>query len=352
MEEIRRLADVALGPTVERAVESARELLDMDVAYATTFTRTDQIFRVLDGDGESFGVHQGIEIPHEKTYCRRILAGQLPNLIADVEADPDAGAMEMTAAAGVGSFASVPLRFSDGRLYGTLCAASHRPRPDLGERDVHFLEVFARIIADQVEFEVLQKAVRAAELQAATSNALALALDARDHYTGLHSLAVVGHVTEVARRLELAEEVSRDIAHVAVLHDIGKIAVPDALLQKRGPLTPEEWEVMKLHPLHGERLVAEIDDLSHLSGAVRAEHERWDGGGYPDGLAEDEIPLASRITFVCDAYHAMRSDRPYRRALSEEDAREELRRGAGAQFCPMAAEALLEVLEESDHDDL
>ena len=121
--------------------------------------------------------------------------------------------------------------------------------------------------------------------------------------------------------------------------------MPDAILRKPGGLTAPEWEVMREHPAIGAQIVSAIGSLSHLAPAVRAEHERWDGGGYPDGLAGEAVPLASRICFVCDAWHAMTSDRPYRRALSAEQARAELRRNAGTQFCPSTVAALERVLD-------
>jgi HD-GYP domain-containing protein (c-di-GMP phosphodiesterase class II) len=134
---------------------------------------------------------------------------------------------------------------------------------------------------------------------------------------------------------------------VAMLHDIGKIAVPDTILGKPGSLTEEEWQVMRSHSESGEELIRNTPGLEHLAPAIRAEHERWDGGGYPDGLAGEGIPLVSRITFVCDAYHAMTSDRPYRSALPEDEARAELEAGAGTQFCPRCATALLDILRET-----
>jgi HD-GYP domain-containing protein (c-di-GMP phosphodiesterase class II) len=135
-----------------------------------------------------------------------------------------------------------------------------------------------------------------------------------------------------------------------MLHDIGKIAVPDTILGKPGSLTEEEWKVMRSHSAYGEQLVNDTPGLQHLAKAIRAEHERWDGGGYPDGLAGEKIPLASRITFVCDAYDAMTSDRPYRPALSPDAAKAEIVGGIGGQFCPRSARAFLEVLEEGRCD--
>jgi diguanylate cyclase (GGDEF)-like protein/PAS domain S-box-containing protein len=178
----------------------------------------------------------------------------------------------------------------------------------------------------------------------ASLRALLTAVQARDSYTATHSRQVVTLARSVARRLGLDDAQTSEIESVALMHDLGKIAVPDSLLHKRGPLTESEWEIMRQHPVVGGQMVASIPELSHLAPAVRAEHERWDGAGYPDGLRGEEIPLSSRIAFVCDAYHAMTSDRPYRAALSAQDAIAEIEREAGRQFCPVAAAALLAVL--------
>jgi HD-GYP domain-containing protein (c-di-GMP phosphodiesterase class II) len=144
--------------------------------------------------------------------------------------------------------------------------------------------------------------------------------------------------------LELDERALGEVGQVALLHDIGKVGVPDGVLQKRGPLDDDELTVMRTHPAIGERIMASIEGLAHLAPAVRAEHERWDGDGYPDGLAGEAIPLASRICLVCDAYDAMTTDRPYRKALDHRVAVAELLSGAGHQFDPRVVEAMLEVL--------
>jgi HD-GYP domain-containing protein (c-di-GMP phosphodiesterase class II) len=316
----------------------------MDVAYATEMTDSIQTFKVLRGDGESFGVAEGTTMDVEQTYCQRVLDGRLPNVNADVKGDPRSAAMAITEAADVGAFVSVPLRRFDGSLAGTLCAASHEAKPEFGYRDLQFLQVFARLIADQIERLALEEQKRDLELQAAMAQALVAAVGARDSYTGAHSRDVVERAIAVARQLGLEQAEIADVEKVALLHDIGKIAVPDAILHKPGPLSPQEWEQMRRHPEFSAELIAEVPGLAHLAPALRAKHERWDGGGYPDGLAGEEIPIASRITFVCDAYDAMTTNRPYRRALSAEEARAEIWAGAGSQFCPVSAAALLAVL--------
>ena len=186
---------------------------------------------------------------------------------------------------------------------------------------------------------------RRAEVEAAAGQALLAALNARENYTAEHSEAVLELALAVAAELGMGADDATAVGQVALLHDIGKVGVPDAILRKPGRLTAPEWDVMREHPAIGARIVDAIGSLSHLAPAVRAEHERWDGGGYPDGLAGEDVPLASRICFVCDAWHAMTSDRPYRRALTAAQARAELERHAGTQFCPTTVAALLRVLD-------
>ena len=182
--------------------------------------------------------------------------------------------------------------------------------------------------------------------------ALLAALNARDGYTGEHSHAVVELAECVARRMGLSDDEVRSARQVALLHDIGKLGVPDSVLRKPGPLDAHEWRVMREHTIVGARIVSSIPGLDDLAPAIRAEHERWDGKGYPDGLAGEEIPLASRIVFVCDAYHAMISNRPYRKAMPETAARGELRRKAGSQFDATVVDALLQELGQATPPEL
>jgi len=175
--------------------------------------------------------------------------------------------------------------------------------------------------------------------------ALGNALAAFDPYTAEHSHETVLLATSVARQLGAREEEISCVARVAALHDIGKLGVPTGLLLKRGPLTNAERLTMEEHPVIGERILADIPQLAEIARAIRHEHERWDGRGYPDGLAGSEVPLASRIVLVCDAWHAMTSDRPYRSAMCESEAIAELRAHAGTQFDPAAIDALVAVLD-------
>jgi diguanylate cyclase (GGDEF)-like protein len=185
----------------------------------------------------------------------------------------------------------------------------------------------------------------------AVTRALTAALGARDPYTGTHSAETSELAIRVAERLGVEAGERTTVGQVAALHDVGKIGIPTEVLCKPGPLDRDERALMRQHPVIGQRILAGIPELCAVSDAVRGEHERWDGGGYPDGLAGEQIPLASRIVFACDAWHAMTSDRPYRPAMSRSDALRELRENAGSQFDPDVTAALLEILGEEPEVD-
>ncbi len=171
--------------------------------------------------------------------------------------------------------------------------------------------------------------------------ALAQALEERDSYTGEHSESVVDLTARVAEELALDADEFKTIRSAALLHDIGKVGVPDEILHKPGSLDEREWEIMRQHPAIGERILRAIPGMGAVARIVRHEHERWDGAGYPDQLAGESIPIGARIILACDAYHAMTSDRPYRKAMSHHEAMSELTTNAGSQFDPKVVEALV-----------
>ncbi len=163
-----------------------------------------------------------------------------------------------------------------------------------------------------------------------------------------------GHVAELAvrvgQRLAVSGEALDEVYRAAQLHDIGKVAIPDAILNKGTDLTEGEWEFVRDHTILGERILHGAPALRPIARLVRASHERWDGTGYPDRLHGEEIPLGARIVSVCDAYEAMTSDRTYRRAVAPEIACHELRRCAGGQFDPVVVDTFLAVIADGEDD--
>jgi HD-GYP domain-containing protein (c-di-GMP phosphodiesterase class II) len=184
-------------------------------------------------------------------------------------------------------------------------------------------------------------------LLAATVDVLAGTLGLRDGHTGEHSDRVVGLSHRIGERLGLGRRELRDLSYAARLHDIGKVGVPDLVLHKPGPLNDEERELIKGHSVWGADLVGRIPGLQDVARIVRHHHERYDGEGYPDRLLGRDIPLASRILTVADAYVAMTEDRPYRRARPRFEVDHEFRDCAGKQFDPYVVHALREVVAEA-----
>ncbi len=178
-----------------------------------------------------------------------------------------------------------------------------------------------------------------------TLEALGSALDTRDVGTESHSRRVHGYALATAREHGVTGDELRDLAHGVLLHDIGKIGIPDGILLKPGPLTPDEWKVMRTHPEIGKRLIEKIPFLRGAVPIVYSHHEKWDGTGYPRGLNGEAIPLGARIFAVVDAFDAMTFDRPYSRAIPFDAATAEIKRCAGAHFDPAVVESFLRVPE-------
>lgn len=191
------------------------------------------------------------------------------------------------------------------------------------------------------------------ELFYKTIKSIASALDAKDKYTHGHSMRVTLYSLALAKALKLHDELLEEIETAGLLHDIGKIAIPEKILLKQGKLTDEEYEVIKSHPELGERLVNGIEKLKLISNWLKSHHERYDGAGYPEGLKGEEIPISSRIIAIADTYDAMTSDRSYRAALSHQIAMEEIKLCSGSQFDPNLAELFISIgaeIEAIKHD--
>jgi HD-GYP domain-containing protein (c-di-GMP phosphodiesterase class II) len=233
---------------------------------------------------------------------------------------------------------SVPI-VVDGSVWGILNIEAAEPDA-FGEADVVLVETIAASLGSAVH-----RAGLLAEQErtfTTTLSTLMSTVEAKDDYTASHEEDVADMAERVALRMGLSPAHARDVRYAALLHDVGKVAVPSEILLKPGPLTDEEWVAMRRHTVVGGDLVARIDAFSHLAPAVRASHERWDGDGYPDGLTGEDIPLAARIIAACDTYDAIVTDRPYRPARTFAQARAELCRVAGDQLDARVVQALLE----------
>jgi HD-GYP domain-containing protein (c-di-GMP phosphodiesterase class II) len=243
------------------------------------------------------------------------------------------------------AFAVAPLMLDGGRL-GCIAVAV----PDDGDFTERHLRHLAGV-AHQAKL-ALTNAASFHSLETTfleTVEALANALEANDEYTSSHARWITDLALKVGGGLGLDSQQLKRLELGALFHDIGKIGIPEGILSKPGPLTDSERHLIEKHPELGERIIAPIDRLEDVRPIVRHCHERWDGTGYPDGKAGEGIPLEARIIFVCDAYHAMTTDRPYRKRLPREDALRRLEEAAGTQFDPEVVAVARRVLEDLGH---
>ncbi|HWX97831.1 MAG TPA: HD domain-containing phosphohydrolase [Solirubrobacteraceae bacterium] len=265
----------------------------------------------------------------------RVARSGVSALVADTRDDPDYIVRDPQT--DPRSELSVPI-IVDGSVWGVLNIEAPEPQA-FGEADAVLVEAVASTLGSSLHCAFL-----VADLEqtfTTTLTTLMSTVEAKDAYTASHEQQVAELAERVALRLGCEPSLARDVHHAALLHDVGKVAVPSEILLKPGALDEIEWATMRSHAVAGGELVARIEAFAHLAPAVRASHERWDGGGYPDGLLGADIPLAARIIAACDTYEAITTDRPYRPARTPGEAHAELRRVAGTQLDALVVEALL-----------
>jgi diguanylate cyclase (GGDEF)-like protein len=239
-----------------------------------------------------------------------------------------------------GRFAIAPFTV-EGRWGVVAAAIGHKGPHD--DRELDLLASIARqtrlALQTAASYESLERTFLS------TVEALANALEANDEHTSSHARWITDLALKVGEELRLEPERLKLLELGALFHDIGKIGIPPGILTKNGPLTPTERAVVETHPVVGERILSPIVQLGEVRHVVRCAHEHFDGSGYPDGVSGEEIPLESRIVLACDAFHAMTTDRPYRRSLGVDEARRRLLESSGSQFDPRVVDALLRVLD-------
>ncbi|MFQ6097142.1 MAG: HD domain-containing phosphohydrolase, partial [Armatimonadota bacterium] len=242
-------------------------------------------------------------------------------------------------------FAFVALRAHDQPL-GLLGVGRSRGRGHYGHRELRILRYTGDAASVAIDNHLNRRRLEQSYLKA--MQALAIALESRDDYRAGHSERVARLSVAIGRNLGLPEHDLQAIEGGCILHDIGKVGVPHAILRKPGPLTPEETRAVQEHPIIGEELVKDMPLMGSVRSIIRHHHERWDGHGYPDGLDGREVSLDARIVAVADVFDAMTSERPYRPAYSAREAEETIRAGGGSCFDPEVVAASLDVLGSAD----
>jgi HD-GYP domain-containing protein (c-di-GMP phosphodiesterase class II) len=319
------------------------ELHETFAFYLAAIQRLDDdgVLRLLAGRGPLAEVMTEFlltEQPVSEGVNGRVARSAVTALVTDTRADPDYIVRDPTTDPRTELAVAIIV---DGSVWGVLNIEATELGA-LAETDAVLVETIAASFGVAVH-----RAKLMADLEGAFTTVLATltsTVEAKDDYTACHGEDVAELAERVALRMSLSSSAARDVRYAAMLHDVGKIAVPSEILLKPGALTDEEWAVMRRHAAIGGELVARIDAFAHLAPAVRASHERWDGEGYPDGLAGEAIPLAARIIAACDTHDAIVTDRPYRPARTLKQAHAELRRVAGSQLDPVVVDVVLAAL--------
>jgi putative nucleotidyltransferase with HDIG domain len=325
--------------TAEVAAEAVRQLHEHFDYYLAVVQRLDPdgYLRVVTAAGPLAETDDFLEReqPVEIGVNGRVARSGRAAMVNDTQLDSDY--LSRNPQTDPGSELSLPIPVA-GTTWGVLNLEQREPGA-FREEDL----LLANVVATQIG-EAIYRCQLVGELEGAfltTIGVLADAVELQDAYTGDHSNEVAELAVRVGKRLGMGGVELERLRYGALLHDVGKIGIPGELLRKPGPLSAAERERMNEHTAIGARMLERIPFLAPVAPLVRSAHERYDGGGYPDGLAGAEIPRGAMVIATCDAFHAMTSDRSYRRAMPEEQAIRELRDHAGTQFDPAVAEALV-----------
>jgi HD-GYP domain-containing protein (c-di-GMP phosphodiesterase class II) len=325
--DLARVLSLALQKAEELCHAESSSIWELDDDSQELF------FRVV--RGRAAGEIQSLRVPLGRGIVGSVARTGKAEIVDEVGKDPrwsgDPDSQFTTR-----NILTVPL-IARGKVIGVLQLLNRMGGGGFTADDLRRMQLFAGILAAAVANARLYADQKRQFLEMVT--ALSEAIEKRDPYTGGHVRRVVTYSVLLGQEVGMASQELEELRLAAILHDIGKIAVPDQILRKPERLDAEEARVMARHALDGAEMVGRIRSLRHLVPGIRNHHERMDGSGYPDGLSDERLPMIPRIIGVADTFDAMTTDRPYRRALTAEAAAAEIARGAGTQFCPQVATA-------------
>jgi len=342
------LKRLAAAHSVEAAAQTTVDYVGKAVGARriSVMIAEEGVLRIVASRGLPLHIAEKVEVPLDKRICGRVFSTGRAVLFHDVMTEMPALALGLE---GAGASASLPLitapMGANGDKVGCI-NVTDKPERAFSESDTDEMEFVAEATAISLAGQLAHRQLEKANYD--TIRALALAMEAKDPCTHGHSLRVQAWCAAIGRELGFGKKRLQALSCAAELHDIGKLAIPDGILQAERPLTDAEWVLIRQHPSRGVQLIEHIGFLKLTKPIMLYHHERIDGGGYPEGRSGDEIPLESRILAVVDSYDAMTSARPYRPALTHEVAAAELRRCGGAQFDAGCVEMFLGLLSKED----
>jgi diguanylate cyclase (GGDEF)-like protein len=350
--EAAEIANALLEASRELATaETPEDVLGRSVEVTTRVLATERAALWIEEETEphdlvaraSFGYPRELDPTGRRRYPHHVAHDWLERTEPFVLEPGDLGAIEGFDGDATTRLVVAPLKLERNRVGALTASIGDRRLDDRQMRLVAGLAHQAKLAIESAEHYLsLERTF------VSTVAALANALEAKDDYTASHARWITDMSMLVGRELGFDRDCMKRLELGALFHDIGKIGIPSEILQKPGPLTDEEFEIVKEHPELGERILAPIERLEDVRPIVRSCHERWDGLGYPDGKSGTDIPVESRVVLVCDAFHAMVTDRPYRGALPHEEAVRRLQEASGTQFDPTAVAAFVRLYEADE----
>ncbi len=338
----QKINTISFKKTLKEAVNVATELLDAQIGSLLLFDEKTKTLKIAYAKGLPYRIRKQTSLKIGERISGYVFKTKRPLLIKNIEREKKfkkIGSERYFTA----SLISCPLKI-DRKVIGVININNKKNKKPFNELDLEILVGISSQIAQSIDrakqFEKLQNTYRQ------ILECLINAIDARDHYTRLHSERVAFYGEKFAKELKLPKKEVEVIKEACFLHDIGKIGIPDTILNKTEKLKREEFEIMKQHSVIGYNILKPLEFLGKIPEIVRANHERWDGKGYPDGLKGEEIPFGARILCICDAFVTMIDKRGYKRAFTYKEAFRELERNKGKQFDPDLVDAFLRIFNK------
>jgi len=329
-------ASLSLNTILKKAIRIATELLDAEIGSILLLEPSKNTLKIVASKGLSSKIVKSTSIKLGERISGYVASTKKPLLMKDITKSKFKPAnLERYY---THSLISCPLKIKR-KVIGVININNKKDKKSFTEFDLNILEGVSSQIAVAIDnarqFEEMQNTYKE------VLESLILTIDARDHYTKIHSEKVAYFGERLARKLGLSNSKVNIIKEACYLHDIGKIGIPDSILNKPSKLTSAEFAVMMQHSIIGFNILYPLKFLGEVPWIVRANHERWDGKGYPDGLKETRIPLGARILAICDAYITMRDRRPYKKELTHQQAIKEIEKNSGTQFDPYIAKVFI-----------
>ncbi len=333
------LTSISYNGVINAIIDKLNQTLHPDAVGIYTYDKEGRKLNVLKAHNLSDEFQKKVT-GDGNDFIKSVIDNRRTLIIDKFSDDEDAGFLPLLRKEGYSGYLGTPIVSKGGAPIGAMALYQRKPKK-YTEYDIDFVKTISSQVAIALDRE--QFIDRIHEMNFESVYSLVQAIEMRDPYTRGHSLQVAKLASSIAEAIGFTGKDLELVKFAGLLHDVGKIAVPESILQKPSFLTNDEWKIIQLHPKQSVMIIDPIKGLRQIRDWVLYHHERWDGRGYPKNIKGDRIPVQSRILSVCDTYSAMTEDRPYRKSLSDEEARNEIRKVAGSQLDPTVSSIFLDL---------